>query len=94
MVVHPLTIVDRGVGGGVGNCAAVDGWRFEVRDPSGAVYRAGNRKACERWVRARDEWVKRGRPFDYKSKYLDYVEGQLVFDGGGSSYGITYREDQ
>lgn len=66
-------------------------WAFEVRDPDGPVYRCGNRKAADRWIRHRDKWAANGRDFSYKSQHLDHVEGQLVFDEGGHSYGIDWK---
>lgn len=79
----PLTVHER-----------TEGWPFEVRDPDGPVYRANSRKACQRWVKHRNEWFARGRPFEYKSRYLDMGEGQLVFDEGGHSYGLEWHQDQ
>ena len=89
--VLPLTIHELPGGSGQGNVAGPNGWPFEVRTPNGPVYRAGSRKACERWAKRRDEWVRRDYPFDYKSRYLDLVEGELIFEGEGAPYGIIYR---
>lgn len=87
-----ITLVDLGVGGGRGSVPAADGWRFEVRDPAGPVYRAGSEKACKRWMKHRDTWAEKGFTFEYKSKYLDHVQGQLVFDEGGHSYGVKHGQ--
>ena len=88
-IIHPLSIHDL-TGSGQGNVAGPDGWACEVRTPLGPVYRAASRRACERWARHRDVWLTKGRPFDYKSRFLDHGEGQLVFDNPGAPYGLQF----